>query len=73
MSEKRFFPTKKSLKGSNVSITENLTQKRMEIVKKARIFIFLKGYLVSFFFLFQNIHFYDNASLINNIFIKNII
>ena len=37
MLEKTFFPTKKLLKGSNVSITEGLTPKRMEILKKARL------------------------------------
>ena len=35
-------------------------------------YIFLKGDLVSYFCLFQNIYFSDNAPLINNIFIKNI-
>ena len=34
---KKVFPTKKNLKGSDVSITESLTPKRMEILKKARI------------------------------------
>ena len=34
-------------------------------------FIFLKGGLVSYFFLFQNPYLSDNAPLINNIFIKN--
>ena len=32
---KRFFPTKKHLKGSSVSITESLASKCMEILKKA--------------------------------------
>ena len=35
-------------------------------------FIFLKGGLVFYFFLFQNIYFSDNAPLLNNILIKNI-
>ena len=35
MLEKGFFPTKK-LKRSNVGITESLTPKRMEILKKPR-------------------------------------
>ena len=34
---KKVFSNKKNLKGSNVSITESLTPKRMEILKKARI------------------------------------
>ena len=34
---KKVFPTKKNLKGSDVSITESLTTKRMEILKKVRI------------------------------------
>ena len=36
-------------------------------------FIFFEKDSVSYFFLFQNIYFIDNASLINNIFTKNII
>ena len=34
---KKFLSNKKNLKGSNVSITESLTPKCMEILKKARI------------------------------------
>ena len=34
---KKVFSNKKNLKGSNVSITESLTPKCMEILKKARI------------------------------------
>ena len=34
---KKVFSNKKNLKGSNISITESLTPKRMEILKKARI------------------------------------
>ena len=37
------------------------------------LFLFFEGDLVSYFFLFENIYFSDNAPLINNIFIKNII
>ena len=37
------------------------------------LFFIFKGDLVSYFFLFQNICFSDNAPLMNNIFIKNII
>ena len=36
-------------------------------------FLFILRNLISSFFLFQNIYFSDYASLINNIFIKNII
>ena len=34
---KKVFSNKKNLKGSNISITESLTPKRMEILKKARV------------------------------------
>ena len=34
---KKVFTNKKSLKGSNISITESLTKKRLEILKEARI------------------------------------
>ena len=37
MLEKKVFSNKKNLKGSDVSITESLSPKRMEILKKARI------------------------------------
>ena len=37
------------------------------------IFHFFEGDLVSYFFVFQNIYFSENAPSINNIFIKNII
>ena len=35
-SEVKSFPVKKPFKGSNISLTENLTQKRVDILNEAR-------------------------------------